>query len=194
MTDFARLTQEIEQQERWLAGAGVEGPAPGDLDEVKRRVRIAIDECWLAQQAVTPPLGDVLTTVKARIREASPPGGPAGTGPTPVAEPAGRAYRFVSTFAAAAALLLAAGLGLWSASSSLGRRASFEALDELATVMQRQTDEVEAEWVALETELTALENALASMPETTWDQTLPDTLDEEIDDLMLEVGLTPDVS
>ena len=60
--------------------------------------------------------------------------------------------------------------------------------------MQRQPDEFETEWEALDQELTALENTFVRRFEATWDETLLDTLDEDIDDLTLEIGLSPDVS
>ena len=193
MTDSDRLAEQIEQQERWLAGLNVDGPAPGNLDEVKRRVRLALDEAWLAEQRLEPSADRALAAVKARLAAELVARGAAADPALARPEPVRRVYRFVSTFAAAAALLLAAGLGFWSASSVEGR-ASFEALDDLAAVMQRQPDEFETEWEALDQELTALENTFVRRFEATWDETLLDTLDEDIDDLTLEIGLSPDVS
>ena len=196
MTDFDRLAEEIERRERWLADAGLEPLAAPDLDAVKRRVRVAIDEAWLAEQGLEPAADrQALAKVKARLGDELRAHGREADATPAASVPPGGVYQFVSTFAVAAALLLAAGLGFWSAMSpGPAPPASFTGLDELAAVMQRDLDEEETEWEALEEELAALEDALAGGPQAAWDETLLDSLDEEIDDLMLEVDLSPEVT
>ncbi|MCP4247892.1 MAG: hypothetical protein GY778_12660 [bacterium] len=208
--DDVKLRTRIALGEAWLVAAGLDPPGQPALDQVKRRVRVALDESWLADQGVDwlgedRPVGDALSAVKNRLR-AELDGGDHGPEFVPPAvhdvtrHRAGRIYRMPSVLAAAAALLFAVGLGLWSASTppilnpTLGGEASVDDLDALAEVMQRDAAEVETEWTALEAELTELEETLVQGPASGWDLNLVDELDEEIDEVMSDVGLSPEVS
>jgi len=196
--------------ERWLEeqlGAESDGATERRSDEGEdRRLR--------------PPLGPnpdarALERVKARVREALaaerdhvPPlrardrvpllGEPWSYASVPGRSSAGRLYRFASTLAAAACLLLAAGLGFRSAGTSVGlaerARSSLRAVDDLAAVMQRDRGDPEVEWTALAAAVTDLENAFAGRSDDDWDETWMDALDEEIDDLTDDAGLSSDVS
>ncbi len=96
--------------------------------------------------------------------------------------------------------MFAVGLGLWSSSTppvthqTLVGAESAGRIDALAAVMQREAADEETEWAALEAELTELEETLVQRSASTWDRTVLDVLDEEIDEVMLDVGLPPEVS
>lgn len=68
MTDERQQRAEIEAGEAWLRSvdAGVGGP---DVDAVKRRICMAVDEAWIDPQLGTGPSIDVGANVKRRIRE-----------------------------------------------------------------------------------------------------------------------------
>lgn len=68
MTDERQQRTEIEAGEAWLRSidVGVGGP---DLDIVKRRIRVAVDEAWIDPQLGAGPSIDVADGVKRRLRE-----------------------------------------------------------------------------------------------------------------------------
>ncbi len=191
------LLAQIERDERWLRGLGVEVEPPQGLELVKHRVRLAVDEAWLTEQNVEPPSASALAGVKARIRQELMatathlrPVGNYVVAPTPV----GRAYPLSRSFAAAAALLLAAGLGFWSAVSSPDQSPTAGVWGDLAIVMSRDFDDDELEWESLDAALDDLEEMFAQASEPAWDDDLLDELDDEIEALMTDFDLSADVS
>ena len=193
MTSDHDMLDEIERHEQWLRTAGVEVELPPGLgDRVKQRMRVAIDEAWLVERNVELPSADALAGVKARVRlelttkESQPV--------TTLPWSAGRVYRLVGTWSAAAALLLAAGLGLWATFSSPDPTAGDGIVDNLATALSRDLDEDEVEWDALDAELTELEAMLAQGVELDWGDPVLDELNDEVDELMADFGLPSEVS
>ena len=188
-----QMRREIEQHERWLAGLGVEVEPPRGLEPIKHRVRTAVNEQWLADRPAQPPAQPDLAAVKRLVR-AELQRSDSGDAP-PTLAPAARMYQFVSTLAAAAALLLAAGLGLWSATSPRQERSAPQ-LDvaALVEVLARSPDEEETEWESIEDELVALETLLVDGFEDDYHEDLLDELDDEIDDWINEFSPPADIS
>jgi hypothetical protein len=191
------LLEQIERDERWLERIGVQVEPPGNLQAVKRRVRLAIDECWLTGQVTELPSAATLAGAKERIRHELATlraqhqvDVPVATAPVSI----GRAYRWASTLTAAAVLLLAAWLGFWSAVSSPDRPMASRVLHEVAAVLGRQLDDELLEWDAIDAELAELEAMLARGPEPGWDEALLDEMGDELDELMVDFGLLPEVS
>jgi hypothetical protein len=189
---FEDLIKEIEAHEQWLAGLDVEvAPPNGALERTRERVRLAIDEAWLAERAEAEPSAEVLASVKRAVAaELAATGEPTRRVP-PAAAPS-RLYGFLSSLSAAAVLMLAAGLGFWSAFSSPDRTLTYDRIDDLVAVMGRDTDDEEAEWDVIESELTALESAFAQGATSTWDSALFEGVDDEIDTLMQDDDLWSD--
>jgi hypothetical protein len=91
-----------------------------------------------------------------------------------------------------ASLLLAAGLGVWSAITAPDRGPSTYALADLVEVMGRDADELETEWQTIESELATLERALAENTVSSRDWGVLDDLDEELDVLMYDIDRWPE--
>ena len=188
-----QMRREIEQHERWLAGLGVEVEPPRRLEPIKHRVRTAVNEQWLADRPAQPPAQPDLAAVKRLVR-AELQRSDSGDAP-PTLAPAARMYQFVSTLAAAAALLLAAGLGLWSATNPRQvRPADRVDVTALVEVLARSPDEEETEWESIEDELVALETLLVDGFEDDYHEDLLDELDDEIDDWINEFSPPADIS
>lgn len=190
MTPDERRLKEIEELEGWLAGAGLEVEPSGGLQRVKQRVRGALNEAWLANRDPSPPVAADLDRVKARLRAEL-----SSQAARLAARPSGSVYRFVSTFAAAASLVLAAGLAIWTSSSPdrISPPTQPGSQDGLLVVLSRSFDEEEAEWQAIADEISVVEATLACSLDSGWNEALLDELDTEIDDLMNELNLAEEV-
>lgn len=213
--DRVKAQVRLALAERWL-----EQRFGGESKEIPERASLGGEEDGFACPTAPQPVAQVLARVKARVHAALTAeqdrvrlpgeplrresnrvrrlGGQRSRAETPPGSDIGRVYRFVSTLAAAACLLLAAGLGFRSAGASIGAaqraQASLRAVDDLAAVMQRDQGDSDTEWAALDAAVTNLENSLAGRSDDSWDDEWMDVFDEEIEDLMDAAGLSPGVS
>ncbi len=176
---FEDLIREIEANEQWLSTLEVEvRPPEGALDRVRDRISLEINEGWLADQAAVEPPPGVLAAVKRAVAEELDAGEPARAA-TPASE-LHRIYRLVSPLSAVAALVMAAGLGFLSAFPDAEQPGAAEPGEELAAVTEWDADEEEAEWEALEAEMSALESAFAGGSTSSWASGMLDDLDDDI--------------
>ena len=187
------LRAEIEAHEEWLASLDVEVDLPpGLLERTKQHVRLALDEAWLTAEARVEPRPGLLASVKQAVARELAAMPAAETAVEPGGFEASRIYRLFSTTAAVASLLLAAGLGVWSAITAPDQGPSTYALADLVEVMGRDADELETEWQTIESELATLERALAENNASSRDWDVLDDLDEELDILMYDIDRWPE--
>ena len=185
-------TRRTEELERWLATLDVEVMLPSAvLVRIKHRVGIHIDEQWLSARSPDVPPPGVLTDVKRAVAEEFSKVAP----PAPIAygadaEPI-RIYQLFASLSAVAGVLLAFGLGVWSAVSTPDRPAWVVAVPHLVEVMSEPLDENERELESIEEDTAVLEDALAGGFDANWQQTLVDDLTEEIDALTDDLNSAP---
>ncbi len=68
MTQPDRMQEDIGRGEAWLARVSPPSPQP-DLERIKMRVRIALDEQWLAEQADPIAAADLHDRIRARVAD-----------------------------------------------------------------------------------------------------------------------------